>query len=97
MDSENNKKFFAGEKVDEYQIHYNFQGTELKSLFIAMPVSYKDLSTVYTVTQQFPAYQFECVNNIPFTFSDGKIVMYKIYIFPTGIVELNMDVIYKLA
>lgn len=96
-DPENNKKFFAGEKVDEYRIHYNFQGTELKSLFIAMPVSYKDLSTVYTVTQQFPAYQFECVNNIPFTFPDGKIVMYKIYIFPTGIVELNMDVIYKLA
>lgn len=96
-DPTNNKKTFLGDKTLEYNIHYQFRSpAELKSIYIAMPVDYPNLVAVDTVAQQFPASQFECVNNIPLTLADGQIVMYKIYIFPAGIVELDMDVTYKL-
>lgn len=96
-DPTNNKKSFLGDKTLEYSIHYQFSSpNELKSIYIAMPMDYPNLVAVDTVAQQFPANQFECVNNIPLTLADGQIVMYKIYIFPAGIVELDMDVTYKL-
>lgn len=96
-DPTNNKKFFDGSGRLEYEMDYLFNTPdEPKSLFIAMPTSYPNLSSVDTVTQQFPANQFECIDNIVLTLADGKLIMYKIYIFPVGIVELNMKVIYKL-
>lgn len=96
-DPTNNKKSFLGDKNLEYTIHYMFESpTEAKSLFIALPVSYPDLASVDTVTQQFPVSQFECLSSIPLTLADGQVVMYKIYIFPAGITELDMDVTYKL-
>lgn len=96
-DPTNNKKFNLGDEETEYRIHYKFNTPEeVKSLFIAMPVTYPDLNYMCTITQQFPASQFECINNIPLQLPNGMIVMYKIYIFPVGIAEMDMCAIYKL-
>lgn len=96
-DPTNNKKSFLGDNTLEYTIHYSFDTPEeLKSIYIALPVDYPNLAAVDTVAQQFPANQFDKISNIPLTLDDGQIVMYKIYIFPAGIVELDMDVTYKL-
>lgn len=96
-DPTNNNKFFTSEDVDEVTVSYNFTSpTELKSLYIALPVSYPNLVSVETATQQINVNQFECVNNIPLTLNDGRIVMYKLYILRIGMCELNMDVTYKL-
>lgn len=96
-DPTNNKKFNLGDEETEYRIHYKFNTPEeVKSLFIAMPITYPDLNYMCTITQQFPASQFECINNIPLQFPNGTIVMYKIYIFPVGIAEMDMCAIYKL-
>lgn len=93
----NNKKEFDGDEKLEYTIHYNFKSpSEPKSPYIAMPIDYPNLVLMTTISQQFPSSQFECVNNIPLTLADGQIVMYKIYIFRAGIVELDMEVSYKL-
>lgn len=96
-DPTNNNKFFTSEDVEEVTVSYNFTSpTELKSLYIALPVSYPNLVSVETATQQINVNQFECVNNIPLTLNDGRIVMYKLYILRIGMCELNMDVTYKL-
>ena len=96
-DPTNNNKFFTSEDVNEVTVSYNFTSpTELKSLYLALPVSYPNLISVETATQQINVNQFECVNNIPLTLNDGRIVMYKLYILRVGMCELNMDVTYKL-
>lgn len=96
-DPTNNNKFFTSEDVNEVTVSYNFTSpSELKSLYIAMPVNYPNLISVETATQQINVNQFECVNNIPLTLNDGRIVMYKLYILRVGMCELNMDVTYKL-
>lgn len=96
-DPTNNNKFFTSEDVTEVTVSYNFTSpSELKSLYIALPVSYPNLISVETATQQINVNQFECVNNIPLTLNDGRIVMYKLYILRIGMCELNMDVTYKL-
>ena len=83
--------------MNEVTVSYNFTSpSELKSLYIAMPVNYPNLISVETATQQINVNQFECVNNIPLTLNDGRIVMYKLYILRVGMCELNMDVTYKL-
>lgn len=93
----NNKKFNYGPETCEYNIEYNFKSqNEPKSLFIAMPISYPSLLFMNTITQQFPANQFVSIDNIPYTMPDGSIVMYKLFIFPQGITEMNMNVVYKL-
>lgn len=96
-DPTNNNKFFTSEDVNEVTVSYNFTSPkELKSLYLALPVSYPNLISVETATQQINVNQFECVNNIPLTLNDGRIVMYKLYILRVGMCELNMDVTYKL-
>lgn len=96
-DPTNNKKFFLGDKHCEYEIAYNFNTpNEPKSIFIAMPLSYPNLDYIYTRSQQIDASHFVTIDNIPYTLPDGQIVIYKLYIFPEGITEMNMNVIYKL-
>lgn len=96
-DPSNNYKFNDGDRRLEYMVNYNFTSPkEPKSLYIAMPVSYPSLQRVVTATQDIPMNQFESVDNIPLTLSDGRIVMYKLYILRVGLCELNMDVLYKL-
>lgn len=95
-DPTNNNKFFTSEDINEVTVSYNFTSpSELKSLYVALPVNYPNLISVETVTQQINVNQFECVNNIPLTLNDGRIVMYKLYILRIGMCELNMDVTYK--
>lgn len=96
-DPTNNKKFNYGPEVCEYDIDYKFiSPNEPKSLFIGMPITYPSLLFMNTVTQQFPVTQFVSIDNIPYTMPDGTIIMYKLFIFPQGITEMNMNVLYKL-
>ena len=86
-----NNKFYS-DNLHKIEHQYDFRGSELKQIFIAVPDTFPRLNSIKTPSQSFSADAFGEML-IPFQIPNAKKdVLYRVYLYKESLIQLNIPI-----